>query len=67
MITLNSTAFDAYINLLDTNGNVPGFDDNGGGGTNARLAGIIQPGVYLIEATTGSTGQTGAHTLAIGP
>ena len=67
VITLNSTAFDAYISLLDSNGEIIGSNDDGGGGLNARLTGTIQPGVYRIEATSANAGETGAYTLAIAP
>lgn len=67
VISLNSAAFDAYLNLLDENGNNLGSNDDGGGGTNARLSGTIQPGIYRIEATTAEAGMFGAYTLSIAP
>jgi hypothetical protein len=66
-IRLNSTAFDAYLQLLDVEGNVLATNDDGGGGTNALIAGTFQPGTYLIEVTTAFQGQTGAYVLALNP
>ena len=67
VITMSSTAFDAYLNLLDENGNILASNDDGGDGFNARLTGIIQPGVYRIEATSANPQETGAYVLAIAP
>ena len=65
MITLNSTAFDSFLQLMDENRNVLSSNDDGGGGLNARITGTIQPGVYRIEVTTANDFETGAYTLAI--
>ena len=60
-------AFDAFLQILDTNGAVLAFDDDGGGGFNSKITETRQPGVYRIEVTTAYEGQTGAYTLAIAP
>ena len=68
-ISVNSSAFDAKVEIEDGNATVLASDDNGGGGTNARLVYTVPasaPAVdqYLIYATsTGTAG--GAYTLAI--
>ena len=62
---MNSAVFDAFINILDESGNIIGSNDDGGGGTNARLSGTIQPGLYRIEATTANDRETGAYTLSV--
>lgn len=56
VILMTSADFDAFLYLLDPNGRVIAFDDNGGGGTNARIpasGNLILPasGSYTILAT----------------
>ena len=67
VITLNSTAFDSFLQLMDENRNVLSTNDDGGGGLNARITGTIQPGVYRIEVTTANDFETGAYALAVAP
>ncbi|HEY6224420.1 MAG TPA: Ig-like domain-containing protein [Gemmatimonadales bacterium] len=68
-ITESSTAFDAELFLHSTSGSVV-FDDNSGGGTNARLSytnrsnGAEQ--LSILPSTT-SAGATGAYTITIDP
>ncbi len=55
-ILMSSSDFDAFLYLLDPNGRIIAFDDNGGGGTNARIpasGNLILPltGSYTILAT----------------
>ena len=55
-ILMTSTEFDTFLYLLDPNGRIIAFDDNGGGGTNARIpasGSLILPltGSYTILAT----------------
>ena len=38
--------------MASASGNVIGANDDGGGGRNARIEQFLQPGIYLIEATT---------------
>ena len=40
-------------------------DDNGGAGSNSRIARVLQSGEYTIEATTVSAGASGRFTLEI--
>jgi hypothetical protein len=49
-IQLNSANFDAYLVLLDSQGNVVGEDDDSGGGTNARLTQAVSAGTYYVVA-----------------
>ena len=61
----NSTAFDAYLILLDGKGNVLDEDDDSGGGTNARIAGQLPAGTYYVVVKPfGDYTKLGAYTLA---
>ncbi len=73
-ISMNSSQFNAYLLLYQ--GNYPGGaflvgDDNGGGGTNARIpAGsgfftVPATGTYTILANSFAAGQTGAYSLSL--
>lgn len=55
-ITLESNAFDAYLNLKGRNVDLE--DDDNGGRLNARIRTYLEPGDYTITASTinGSTG-----------
>jgi pre-peptidase len=68
--TLSSTAFDPFLRVL--NGQALGVatvlatDDNGGGGTTARVSytNLGPPADFTIEATTTLAGGLGAYTLS---
>ena len=65
-IDLFSTAFDAFLTLregTDVEGRLVATDDDGGQGTNSRIATELSAGTYTIEATSYATGVTGAFTL----
>jgi len=65
-IDLKSQAFDAYLRLEDKSGRGLAENDDGGGGTNARL--LFTPAssdTYRLIATTFQVGETGAYTLTI--
>ncbi|MCA1642478.1 MAG: pre-peptidase C-terminal domain-containing protein [Acidobacteria bacterium] len=70
-ISMTSSAFDTYLFLLTPGGSVLDADDNGGGGTNARIpAGsgtltLSSSGTYTIYANSAAAGQTGAYTLTL--
>jgi hypothetical protein len=49
-IEMDSDSLDAYLELLDDKGNVVDTDDDGGGGTNARLNTLVDPGTYYVVA-----------------
>lgn len=63
-IEMSSRELDAYLILLDPNGRDLAQDDDGGGGTNARIA-IALPtdGTYLLMANSYQAGQAGTYTL----
>ncbi|MDE0232294.1 MAG: PPC domain-containing protein [bacterium] len=51
-IDLTSTGADPYLYLLAEDGTRIADNDDGGGNINARVERDLQPGTYLIEATT---------------
>ena len=68
-ITESSTAFDAELFVHSTSGSVV-FDDNSGGGTNARLSYKNSSNgaeVLSILPSSATVGATGAYTLTIDP
>jgi hypothetical protein len=68
-ITESSTAFDAELFVHSSSGNAI-FDDNSGGGTNARLSYTntsTGAEVLFILPSTAAVGATGAYTLTIDP
>jgi hypothetical protein len=67
-IDLRSTNFDAFLHLGDNVGRVLAWDDDSGGGLDARIV-FTAPytGQYKIMATTFRPGETGAYTLLVRP
>ncbi|MDB4950932.1 MAG: peptidase, partial [Gemmatimonadetes bacterium] len=70
-VEMRSPAFDAYLSWGRMNGGKfeeLGWDDNGAGGTDARLS-VTAPagGVYVVRANARRAGQTGPYTLALTP
>jgi hypothetical protein len=63
VFTLESSDFDAVLLATDTAVTTGvAFDDNSGGGTDALMFHVFQPGTYLVWATSYS-GETGAYRL----
>lgn len=63
-----SSGVDPYLYLLASNGQtVLAQDDDGGGNRNARISRSLEPGTYVIEATTDSSRRTGSFTLSLRP
>jgi hypothetical protein len=63
-----TSSVDPYLFLLASNGQtVLAQDDNGAGNRNARLTRSLEPGTYVIEATTDSSRRTGSFTLSLRP
>ena len=66
--TLTSSAFDAYLVLMDPDGNVLARDDDSAGGTDARVqATLPATGTYVFVVNTYGSGQTGRYTLTVQP
>ncbi|HEX8189406.1 MAG TPA: Calx-beta domain-containing protein, partial [Pyrinomonadaceae bacterium] len=71
-ISMSSAAFDTFLYLTSTDGEVFAADDDGGGGTNSRIptgGGLFTlptTGTYYVIATVFSPNQTtGAYTLTL--
>jgi len=71
VITLQSTAFDTYLHLLNPSGVVVAYDDDSNGSTNSRIPvtsgtfSLPVTGTYTIDATTFRTLTTGAYTVSL--
>ncbi len=64
-ITLSSTVFDAYLAVFTVAGTLQGENDDGAGGTNARLTLALPPGRYIVLATSFGPGEVGAFALDV--
>ncbi len=64
-LTMTSAVFDAYLGVISQAGAVQGEDDDGAGGTNARLSITLDPGTYIMLATSFKSGATGAYSLDV--
>jgi hypothetical protein len=63
--TVTSTQFDAYLTLFDPSGNIVYSDNNGAGGTNARISGPLTAAWYVVEVSSNVPGQAGSYTLTV--
>lgn len=70
-ISLTSSAFNAYLLLANPSGQVIAQDNDGGGGTNARIPAtsgfftLPATGTYTIYANSLTAGQTGSYALTL--
>jgi hypothetical protein len=63
-ISLQSTAFDAFLWLLNANlTTIIAVDDDSGGDTNALISASLSAGTYIILVNSFDVGETGAYTL----
>lgn len=64
LLSMTSTELDAYLEVLDSRGDVIASNDDSGGGTDALLV-IYLPdaGTYTIRANTFAAGEQGSYTL----
>jgi len=59
-VILTSQTVDTYLYLLSPDGGIAASDDDGGVGSNSRIAGtVLMAGTWAIEATTFGMGETG--------
>lgn len=64
VVTMLSEAVDAYLRVAQRDGNVIASDDDGAGGTDARVEfAAPDSGEYLIIATTFPSGEQGAYQI----
>ncbi len=65
-VTMTSNAVDAYLFLLDPNDNVVGEDDDGAGGTNARIVTTLTTsGNFAIVANSLTANETGSYQVTL--
>lgn len=66
-VTLRAAAFDAYLLLRDPSGAVMAENNNGGGGTDARIRTVTldAAGTYYVDATSASGSESGDFTLTV--
>ena len=64
--TLTSSAFDAFLYLIDPSGRRLWSDNDGGGGTNARISyTLTASGTYILIVSSYYARQTGAYNLTM--
>lgn len=66
-VTMTSGSVDAYLFLLDPNDSVIGEDDDGAGGTNARISNVTLnvSGSFAIVANSLTGGETGPYSVTL--
>jgi len=65
-VSMNSTAVDSYLYIVNSSNQVLYQDDNGGGGMNSRIVFTLPAtGTYQIYATSSTAGQTGNYSLTL--
>jgi len=65
LATMSSFDLDPYLTLYDASGAVVAENDDDGYSTNSMLVALLQPGSYVIAASTYFAGETGAYTLTL--
>lgn len=63
--TMSSAVLDAYLLLLDADGNVVAENDDDGYTTDAMLVAMLEPGSYVLAASTYYLGEVGDYTLTL--
>jgi Bacterial pre-peptidase C-terminal domain len=65
-LRVSSSDFDAYLVLLDAQGNLVDQDDDSGGGTNARITTLLGAGTYYVVAKpNGDYTKGGNYTVSL--
>ena len=62
---LQSGAFDAYLLLLNADGDVIAEDDDSAGQSNAGMSGLLNAGTYYVVANSAAAGESGAYSLTV--
>jgi serine protease Do len=63
-VSMQSSAFDPYILLLDSGGNVLAEDDNGGGIANSSVSIITAAGPLIVAASSANSLELGSYSLS---
>ena len=66
-ISVSSISVDAYLYLLDEQGEVIAEDDDSGGDSNPLLQGILPAGLYFVVVATYFEGESGSFELEAQP
>ena len=64
-VDMGSSDFDTYLYLYTDAGRFVSDDDDGGAGFNSRLVRSVDPGSYVVVATSFSVGSVGAYTVRL--
>ena len=64
-MVLESSQFDAYLFVMDVEGNFEGDNDDGAGGTNALIDIVLSEGTHYILANSYDVGGTGTYRLTV--
>jgi hypothetical protein len=64
-----SASFDTYVHLLKANGDVVAENDDAqsGGTLNSELSALLEPGTYIVGASSFAVGATGEFALTVEP
>jgi hypothetical protein len=65
LAAMSSQELDAYLTLYDATGAVVAENDDDGYSTDSMLVALLQPGAYVIAASTYFAGEAGAYTLTL--
>jgi hypothetical protein len=64
-LDMSSAFVNAYLSIFNTAGVELVSDDNGGGGTFARIRVVLNAGDYVVMATSSVANQTGSYSLSV--
>lgn len=65
LAAMSSAELDAYLTLFDATGAVVAENDDDGYTTDAMLVALLEPGAYVLAASTYYVGEVGAYTLTL--
>lgn len=64
-ITMTSSAFNAYLVLFNSSGGLVTENDDGAGGTNARITTTLPAGTFYVAANSLTAAQFGTYSLSL--
>ena len=65
LAAMSSAELDAYLTLFDATGAIVAENDDDGYTTDAMLVALLEPGAYVLAASTYYVGEVGAYTLTL--